>query len=222
MADDEQRPEAAITASTPASTPAEAGPRPGDEDLSAGGTPAAAAEIAGLEFQLATEVAYHTGREAWFGGLQRLTLFINVALGAGLLADYIDVKLAGFLVALASTLDVTFDFAGQARRHRDLRGRFSALAEEIADRRCDPLGVRRSMLRLNADAPPSYRAAEAIAYNQALAGLGRDKDYRLVVPIIQRLLRHCWPFGGTSYESIKDRRARMAAGEAGPPPADGA
>ncbi|WP_289015726.1 hypothetical protein [uncultured Methylobacterium sp.] len=134
-----------------------------------------------------------------------------MALGAGLLASYIPATLAGFLVAMASAFDVTFDFAGQARRHRDLRGRFTSLAEEVVSPKCDPGTVRPAMLRLDADAPPTYRAAEAVAYNQALTGLGRDPDYRLYVPPWQRVLRHVWPFGGTTYDALKTRREQSAA-----------
>lgn len=208
---DEQRTEAAKPA-----TAAAAEPRAGDENLPAGGAASAAPEITddlerqNMLFGLATEVAYHGSREAWFGGLQRATLFVNVGLGAGLLAEYIPATLAGFLVAMASAMDVTFDFAGQARRHRDLRSRFMALAEEAMVPSCAQPAIRASMLRLDADAPPTYRAVEAVAYNQALDGLGRDRSYRLQLALHQRILRHVWPFGGATFESLIDREAAKA------------
>ncbi|MCX4194514.1 hypothetical protein OMR07_02235 [Methylobacterium organophilum] len=219
---DEQRPEAAEP-TTASATAARAEPvGSGDADVPPSGAAAPAAdaapvgtsrESADLIFELAKEVAYHTSREAWFGGLQRATLFINVGLGAGLLAEYIPATLAGFLVAMASAFDVTFDFAGQARRHRDLRGRFFTLAETAVAPTCNPGEIRPLMLRLDADAPPTYRTVEAVAYNQALTGLGRDPDYRLYVPTWQRLARHLWPFGGSTFESLRARRERLAGGD---------
>ncbi len=77
--------------------------------------------------------------------------------------------LAPLLIVLVSTLDFVFDLPGQARLHRDLKGKMYEILAELET--CGDASIpemRAKMQRVYAMQPPSLRYAQSLAYNQAV------------------------------------------------------
>jgi hypothetical protein len=119
-------------------------------------------------------------------------------------------------VAIIGALQLVWDFGGQARDHQVLQRAYYGLLAEIeashedtAERRAEWWSA---MIRITADEPPTLRARDAKAYNDAVDGLGSlSSEERLVVPLHHRLVSGVFSFEGHNYLKRKEVEERKAA-----------
>jgi hypothetical protein len=166
-----------------------------------------------IGFELTTAALYHRARLAWFAGLHRVGLFLNVLFGTAAVAALVQSGGRGLaiaarvMLAVVSAAGLAFDFAGLARRHEDRRRVYHTLAAELETCAKDEAAcreLRARMILAAADDPAVYRAAEAVAYNAAIKSTGRDKRDAFVLTCMQRLLRHLRSYGGADFPKVRD------------------
>jgi hypothetical protein len=103
--------------------------------------------------------------------------------------------LGGIAAALATVLinagTLVYDFAGGARDHRDLKRRFYELLAEVEGPEPDTRAIHRRMILAFAEEPPTHRALNALAHNQAGDLIwGPGKFSRVRVSLLARVTRH--------------------------------
>lgn len=169
---------------------------------------------AATRFDVLRSALYHTARRRWFDGLARFLNFVVVIAGAASLSDIVpkahsDVlrSVSAIVTLLAGTLQLVYDFAGQARTHEILQKRFYELLAEIeatenTEGREQEWKAR--FLKICADEPPMLRVLDAVAYNEAADAL--DTDWRLRITPWQSIVRHFLAFNGTSFPWSKIQR----------------
>ena len=132
-----------------------------------------------IRFDASCESAYHSMMEGALDRWHRIIMAIVIVSGTasmGAVASLIPSEWAGvvssiapLVVVLVSTLDFVFDLPGQARLHRDIKGKMHEVLAELetcGDRELPK--VRAKMQRVYALQPPSLRYAQALAYNIAV------------------------------------------------------
>jgi hypothetical protein len=157
---------------------------------------------------------YHTERKTFFDLLNRIINFSVIVLGAGVVAkgtqlfDLKDVWLE-LCVVFFATAQLVFDFGSRARTHEFLQKRYYEILadmeqEDALNRRTDSYWGNR-LLTIAADEPMPMRALDALADNKAFDALVQNLDERkknrLVVPWVQRRLRHFFAFQGAAYKT---------------------
>lgn len=169
-----------------------------------------------LHFNVLRNALYHTGRRMTFDRWNRWCNFAVILLGAAAMSDLMrTLELAqhqiwiGGAVAFVGAAQLVFDFAGRARDHQSLQRDYYALLSEIEE--CtEPTieqlaGWRGKMVRIAGDEPPTLRALDAKAYNDAI---GATEYYplteRLYIPWYQRLLGAFWAFEGYDYRKLAE------------------
>jgi hypothetical protein len=168
------------------------------------------AEVTAAEsflFELVTAALYHRARLAWFSGLHRLGMFINILAGTGAVVGVVSkapilVVSVSLLLATISAASLAFDFAGFARKHEDARRLFHDLAAELEESSGNDTALRQlraQMIRAAATHPSVYEAVEAMAYNAAIRSLGRDTNQEFVLTTTQKLLSHVKTFDGKHF-----------------------
>ncbi|MBI5111332.1 MAG: hypothetical protein HZA68_05070 [Rhodovulum sp.] len=196
---------------------AEGGRRGQEERLAAAGADApegTAAEPAPAEAEVTERddllfgatlgAIYHRSREAACDAMHRAGLALTIFLSTGAVAALATRSgLAtgiSIAVALVSAANLAFDFAGAARRHRDLRRPYHDIAAEIATTPDAGLpGLRARLIRAAAEAPPPMCGAQALAFNAAARSLGRDERAGFALTLRQRLLAHVLPMTGATF-----------------------
>ncbi|MFO3796998.1 MAG: hypothetical protein ACK8QZ_06890 [Anaerolineales bacterium] len=159
---------------------------------------------------------YHTARRRVLEGWSRLSNFVVLALGTTSAADAlvgfgISQGLLGLAVAIVAAMQFAFDWSGRARTHEFLQRRnYEVLAQietkpELAKRQGAEFQGQISLL--SAEEPPTHRALDAMAYNEALDSIygAGGADSRLVVPVWQVPLVHILHFNGSNYRSTAER-----------------
>lgn len=165
-----------------------------------------------LWFELTASAFYHRNRLAWFSALHRGSMFLNVLFGTAAVAavvqsSFVPPLLPPVLLALVSASGLAFDFAGRARKHEDRRRTYHDFAAKLLLCEADEakcLSLRAAMIQAAADDPPIYKAADALAYNEAIKSLGRDPNEAFVLSYWQSLTRHVFSYTGTDFPQRKD------------------
>jgi hypothetical protein len=123
---------------------------------------------------------------------------------------------------IVATLQLVFDFGVKARDHEFLQRRYYELLSEIESgiseidllsdhpQELEQYGSKISswnakLLLLYAEEPPPLRALDAVSYNAASDSLGRKM--RVKINFWQNLLRHIYPFNGTSFPYVDGQTA---------------
>lgn len=160
-----------------------------------------------LRFDLTDSIAYHAIREQFFARLNRFLTGVQVLLGTGAvaaLASWVPDAAVWFVCisALAGVMLLIIDPAGAARDHRALRTRLNNIQAglfEIGETAETLRAGRAQMLRVSADAPPAYRAAQALAYNNAVNALYPEdaaRQHRYKVGFWRGLVANWLPMRG--------------------------
>lgn len=167
-----------------ATAPAASDIRTGSQDergaVSDASTPSAEAVARhNIRFDATGEIAYHSLMESAFDRWHRIimaTIIVSGTASVGAIATLMPPAvalvisaLAPLLIVLVSTLDFVFDLPGQARLHRDLKGKMYEILAELET--CGDASIpemRAKMQRVYAMQPPSLRYAQSLAYNQAV------------------------------------------------------
>lgn len=134
-------------------------------------------------------IRYHMRREAFFVRWHRVNLFVAmisssaavVALGTKLSPAASALPLLGAaLAAVVSAIDLLVGPLEQAKRHYELRQRFTRLAQQICgddqsvegklvDRKCERLEIER-------EEPPIYRALDLLCHFELLKAQRRPEE----------------------------------------------
>lgn len=152
---------------------------------------------------------YHGARRNFLEFASRLINFFVILGGAGAVSDALGGATGWALLAtVGGTLQLVFDFGGQGKEHAFLQRRFYDVIAEIEacpgpsdEQICK---WQADLVRIYADEPPTMRALDAIAYNEAADAL--DTDWRVKVTWWQSFCRHVYPFNGTPFAWRKTDR----------------
>jgi len=164
-----------------------------------------------LRFQLAAAASYHAIRELHFARLYRWLTGLQVFLGTGAIAAMTDLLSASALwlvivSALAGVILLVLDPAGAAREHRSLRVRLQVLGADLeaADATLDRCrAARTTLLKIGAEAPPVFRGAQAMAFNQTVTALypaDQAEAHQFRIGFWRRLFANVNPMRGHQFK----------------------
>jgi hypothetical protein len=164
-------------------------------------------KIEDVEFDCVRAAVYHGARMQFLDRLNRWMLFVVVlsstATTANIITKYgIPSEVFALISATFAAANIAFGFSNRARDHDFLRKKYYDLLSKLTqDKDDDKIAdtIHCDMLRLSASEPPPLRALDAIAYNAALDGLGRDHTHRIPIHWWESLFRQIYPFNGTDF-----------------------
>jgi hypothetical protein len=172
-----------------------------------------------IEFNALRNALYHTARRQRLETWARILNFATVVGGAGTIVAVTDAMPAtwkagiwlGVLITIVGALQLVFDFSGRARTHELLQRRYYDVlsrvkeAGELSAETCSSLAAEIS--RISGEEPPTLRALDAVAFNEATDTLWGDDGtpYRLKVSFWQNLTKHLLHHNGVAFEPIGRR-----------------
>ncbi len=169
-----------------------------------------------IRFNALRNALYHTGRRMFYDRWNRFFNFAVVVLGATAFSDLaavlapwlqvaVEPKLIAFYVAIIGAMQLAFDFSGRARDHQSLQRDYYSLLGDIEE--CpEPANEQLSqwqgkLARIAGDEPPTLRARDAKAFNDALGATELyQASERLIIPFSHQLMGWFWPFEGHHYK----------------------
>lgn len=157
---------------------------------------------------------YHTARRKWLDTWGRMLNFMVIVAGTSAATDMLGLvqgsaKLAAFTVAVIGALQLVYDFSGRARTHELLQRRYYTIYADISectapdDKKCAEWEAE--FARAAGDEPPTMRALDAIADNQATNALLGGKR-RLTVNWWQSATRHLFTHNSADFPPRSDWR----------------
>lgn len=160
---------------------------------------------------------YHSARYRSLERTNRFFNFLIVLLGASAMGSLtgslgISPVWVGGGVAALGALQLVFDFGHAARDHQVLQRDYYWLLADI-EAALNPsdeqlAAFQAKMIRITGDEPPTLRAIDARAYNDAIDGSGLfDRDEQLVIPWSHSLVGWLKPFEGFHYLKVHEVRA---------------
>ncbi|SFQ13643.1 hypothetical protein SAMN05421853_10275 [Roseivivax halotolerans] len=170
-----------------------------------------------IRFNVLRNALYHTARRRWLERANRICNLLVILLGTAVVADLAARAGAGALyiggaVAFIGALQLVLDFGRQARDHQILQRDYYVLLSEI-EKLADPTEAdlahwRGRMFEITAEEPPTLRAIDAKAYNDALDAVEvYDQGERLVVPFLHRIAGSFLSFDGHTYRKVSEAQA---------------
>ncbi|MFC3071516.1 hypothetical protein ACFOHH_00180 [Shinella pollutisoli] len=175
-----------------------------------------------LQLNVLRNALYHAGQRRRYERYTRWSNFLVILLGASAMADLARLLdfpggalLPGLLTTIVGGLQLVFDFGGKARDHQVLQRDYYTLLADIEDApAADEAQIARFcavMTRIATGEPPTLRALDARAYNDALSGLGHwSEGERLHIPLWHRIAGSVSAFDGYQYETLDERRVRRS------------
>ncbi|MDN5785714.1 hypothetical protein [Pseudorhodobacter sp.] len=162
-----------------------------------------------IRFNALRNALYHTARRRSLERFSRVFNFLIVVLGATAVSSvavqfHLPSYLIGLAIAVIGALQLVFDFGRQARDHQVLQRDYYALLADV-EANVDPTPADLAtfssrMIRITADEPPTYRAIDSKAYNDAIDGLGTHAaGERLHIPLLHRIFGGMFAFDGYGY-----------------------
>lgn len=162
-------------------------------------------------FHALQNALYHTERRSALDFRNRTLSFLTIILGTGVVSKIGEKFGANEWLELgtviAATLQLVFDFGGQARTHDFLQRKYYEFLAEIEDKNLntdeDNLKLSAKLSLICSEEPVTMRALNAIAYNQAVDAMVYDssqrKAQRLKIRWWQRLLRNWCTFQNVDF-----------------------
>ncbi|WP_143019367.1 hypothetical protein [Mesorhizobium qingshengii] len=166
-----------------------------------------------VRFNALRNAMYHTGRRMTFERWNRIFNFAVVVLGtaaSGGLITYLGFNpiWPAAAVAVVGAAQLVFDFGRSARDHQALQKEYyNLLADveaEVAPTEVQIASWNSRMIRINGDEPPTLRALDAKAFNDALDSLEFDRGDRLKVPFLHWLFGGVFAFNGYTYPKASE------------------
>jgi hypothetical protein len=172
---------------------------------------------ANIRFNVLRNALYHSARRRSLERWNRIFNFAVVLLGAAAFGEALrhvglGPQIIGAALAVIGALQLVLDFGRQARDHQVLQRDYYGLLADIEETP-DPTPAQIAawqgrMIRITADEPPTLRALDAKAYNDALAATEYfPPEERLHIPLHHRLLGSLFPFDGHNYLKQSERAA---------------
>lgn len=176
-------------------------------------------EIVGVDYlrlQALRNIIYHNARRYCLESISRWINFCVVLTGTATAASlsqffHIEEKfvslILGAFTAILGASSLVFDFAVRAKNHEILaKDYFRILAEiegTVSATEGDIAKWRKYFAEVAANEPPTMRALDAMAQNEASQSLFGDDVRILRVNWWQRALKNVLPFGGTVFNYTK-------------------
>ncbi|RWC58889.1 hypothetical protein [Mesorhizobium sp.] len=166
-----------------------------------------------VRFNALRNAMYHTGRRMAYERWNRFFNFLVVILGTAATGGIItwigvDPIWPAGAVAAVGAAQLVFDFGRSARDHQALQKEYYNLladVEAVIEPTDDQLATWNSrMVRIAGDEPPTLRALDAKAYNDACDALEFDRDERLKVPWLHWALGSWIAFDGHTYLKLNE------------------
>jgi hypothetical protein len=155
---------------------------------------------------------YHLARRRWLETWGKLFNFFIVVAGSSAAADIFGYFPESRIwlplgIAAIGALQLVYDFSGQARTHEILQRRYYSLLAEI-DECVAPTKIQcakwlAEISRMAGDEPPTLRALDAIADNQATSTIYGGGS-RLRVTWWQSLTRQILAHNGATFQAHED------------------
>lgn len=171
-----------------------------------------------LRLQALRNVIYHNARRYWLEALSRWTNFLVVLSGTATAASMGPIlKLPqetvtfslGALTAVLGASSLVFDFAVRAKNHEIIAKQYFALLGDIdgtvAVSAEDVAKWKKSFAEIAANEPPTMRALDAVAQNEASQAIFGDEVRILEVTWWHRIFKNIWAFGGTVFDEKPSR-----------------
>lgn len=164
-----------------------------------------------LLFRVRRSIRYHDRRRAFFEVLHRITSVLTILIAGSILFEIgSDQTMTAFwltglsvIAAVLAAVDMVIGYASHAALHRDLKVRFCDLETEIligGESSAEWDKYQASVLRIERDEPPIYRALDLLCRDEVLVAEGFMKDGQDVsqfskLPFFTRLTSHLysWP-----------------------------
>lgn len=166
-----------------------------------------------IRFNVLRNALYHTARRRALERINRWFNFLVVILGAAAVGDIfakygIPQSYMGLAVAVIGAMQLVFDFGRQARDHQGLQRDYYRLLADIEASVDDGEAARANwysrMIQITADEPPTFRALEAKAYNDAADAMELPRGERLHVPFWHRRVGGVLAFDGTEFRKVSE------------------
>ena len=161
-----------------------------------------------VRFNVLRNALYHTARRLKFERRSRWINFLIIIAGASAMSGvlgWLELPqfIAGAAAALLGAVQLVFDPGRAARDHQALQRDYYNLLADISvvtDPTAEQCAEWHSrMIRIAGDEPPTMRAVDAKAYNDAIGGLEWSADQMLHIPWWQRPVQHLVSFEGYPY-----------------------
>lgn len=167
-----------------------------------------------IYFNVLRNALYHTGRRMTLDRWNRWGNFAVIVFGASAFAD-VALPWIGSegtpwfsgMTAIIGAAQLVFDFSGRARDHQALqRDYYNLLAEiEVSPKPSDEqiCAWRGSMVRIAGGEPPTLRALDCKAYNDAIGATEVYPSWeRIFIPAWHRIWGQFWAFEGYDYKKL--------------------
>ena len=176
-------------------------------------------ETENLRLQALRNVIYHNARRYALEGASRWINFFVILAGTATAASLgnvlcVDERVVSLVTGAITTVlgacSLIFDFAVRAKNHEILAKEYFRLLGEI-DGAINPgpqeeAGWKKSFAEIAANEPPTYRALDALAMNEAAQAIFGDEMRMLKVSKTQRLFKHILSYGGTTFPYDEPKR----------------
>lgn len=167
-----------------------------------------------VRFNALRNALYHTSRRLTLDRWNRWFNFLVILLGAQavgkfMLVFHVDVSegVVGALVAAVGAAQLVFDFGGKARDHQALQRDYYHLLAEVEELpNPSEAEIARwwgQMSRIAGDEPPTLRALDSKAYNDAMGAIELyPVSQRIFIPWWHRVLGQVWSYDGYDYKKL--------------------
>ncbi len=165
-----------------------------------------------IRFNTLRNALYHSARNKTLLAYTRFSNFLIVALGTSAAANiftssYLTTQYIAAVLAFIGTANLVFDFGNRANTHQMLQRDYYKLLSRIEET-IEPdeemlASWQSELVKITAMEPPTLRAVDAKAYNDAIDGLGVfEPQERLHIPFWHRIAGQVNYFEGYEYKKI--------------------
>jgi hypothetical protein len=170
-----------------------------------------------IRFNVLRNALYHTARRRRLERVNRVFNFAIILAGTAVVSELVDYvpfgrEVAGVLVAVIGALQLVFDFGRQARDHQQFQRDYYYLLADIE--RAKSIGpdevaeFQARMIQITADEPPTLKALDAKAYNDALDATSFfPRDQRLIIPWHHQIFGAFFAYDGHEYRTVEEASA---------------
>lgn len=157
-----------------------------------------------LQISCTRNLRYHEDRERFLDRAHKVLILIIVSGGSSALTPLISIYPLNIAVPVtimaAGIFDIILNFSKQIATHQIFRQRTLDLLIDIGTNSENFETLQSKADQIFNSAPPTMHAVNAIAYNNALRGLGRRRTSELYIGIYPRIFKHVFPFANTDFD----------------------
>lgn len=178
-----------------------------------------------VQFGLSRNMKYHEMREAWLSFCSRSIKVISLVSGTTAtavassslgLSGLPIIACLGVVISILQMIDLLFDLAGQARRHAELKSKFSDLRTRLlkgGDNEARRKSLYAEMHSIVGLSPATYNIVAMIAWNETYRSLFAKVSNNDLIPLsrYQLIFAHLYRCNNFDSRTLAERTAGMAA-----------